>query len=105
MDRARWDRIQKLFHDAADVPQGEQRVFLEAACGDDEELVVEVLNMLDQDAIGHSLLDRSASQSTHGLSQRPQFAQRRIHCGHLHRSTAAPGSNGRRHGSGDGHGG
>src|ERR1700730_1423709 len=59
MDRARWDRIQKLFHDAADVPQGEQRVFLEAACGDDEELVVEVLNMLDQDANGHSLLDRN----------------------------------------------
>jgi serine/threonine-protein kinase len=59
MDHARWDRIQKLFHDAADVPQGEQRVFLEAACGDDEELVVEVLNMLDQDANGHSLLDRN----------------------------------------------
>ena len=58
MDRTRWDRIQKLFHDAADVPQDEQRVFLEAACGDDEELVIEVLNMLDQDANGHSLLDR-----------------------------------------------
>ena len=59
MDRARWHRIQRLFHDAADVPQGEQRVFLEAACGDDEELVVEVLAMLDQDASGHSLLDRN----------------------------------------------
>jgi serine/threonine protein kinase/tetratricopeptide (TPR) repeat protein len=59
MDRARWERIQKLFHDAADVPQGEQRVFLEAACGDDEELVVEVLAMLDQDANDHSLLDRN----------------------------------------------
>src|SRR3984893_14884825 len=59
MDRARWDRIQKLFHDAADVSQGEQRVFLEAACGDDEELVVEVLAMLDQDANGHPLLDRN----------------------------------------------
>ena len=59
MDRARWDRIQKLFHDAADVPQGEQRVFLEAACGDYEDLIVEVLNMLDQDANGHSLLDRN----------------------------------------------
>src|SRR6266436_9224551 len=59
MDSARWDRIQKLFHDAADVPQGEQRMFLEAACGDDEELIVEVLAMLDQDARGHSLLDRN----------------------------------------------
>jgi len=59
MDSARWNRIQKLFHDAADVPQGEQRVFLEAACGDDEELIVEILAMLDQDAYGHSLLDRN----------------------------------------------
>src|SRR6266851_5781510 len=59
MDSTRWDRIQRLFHDAADVPQGEQRVFLEAACGQDEELIVEVLAMLDQDASGHSLLDRN----------------------------------------------
>src|SRR6202795_4457804 len=58
MDSARWDRIQKLLHDAADVPKDEQRVFLEAACGGDEELIVEVLAMLDQDASGHSLLDR-----------------------------------------------
>src|SRR6202163_197491 len=59
MDSARWDRIQKLFHDAADVPKDKQRVFLEAACGGDEELIVEVLAMLDQDASGHSLLDRN----------------------------------------------
>src|SRR3981081_2008343 len=59
MDSARWDRIQRLFHDAADVPQGEQRVFLEAACGGDEELIVDVLAMLDQDASGHSLVDRN----------------------------------------------
>src|SRR6202166_916229 len=58
MDSARWQRIQSLFHDAAGVPQGEQRVFLEAACGD-EELIVEVLAMLDQDANGHSLLDQN----------------------------------------------
>src|ERR1700692_2828562 len=59
MDRTRWNRIQKIFHDAAGVPKDEQRVFLEGGCGGDEELVVEVLNMLDQDANGHSLLDRN----------------------------------------------
>ncbi len=59
MDSARWDQIQKLFHDAADVPQGEQRGFLQAACGGDEDLIVEVLAMLDQDARGHSLLDHN----------------------------------------------
>src|SRR3977135_4500127 len=59
MDSARWHRIPKLFHDDAEVPQREQRVFLEAACGGDEELIVDVLAMLDQDASGHSLLDRN----------------------------------------------
>jgi eukaryotic-like serine/threonine-protein kinase len=59
MDTARWHQIQNLFHDAAGLPQGEQRGFLQAACGGDEELIVEVLAMLDQDARGHSLLDRN----------------------------------------------
>ncbi len=59
MDSERWHRIQSLFHDAADVPQAGHRAFLEAACGDDEELTAEVLAMLDQDASGHPLLDRN----------------------------------------------
>ncbi|MGB8013415.1 MAG: serine/threonine-protein kinase [Terriglobales bacterium] len=58
MDSARWQRIQRLFHDAADVPQSGQRAFLDAACGGDDELIVEVLAMLHQDASGNSLLDR-----------------------------------------------
>ncbi|MCU1303440.1 MAG: protein kinase [Candidatus Sulfotelmatobacter sp.] len=41
------------------MPQEKQRTFAEAACGDDKELIVEVLAMLDQDANGHSLLDRN----------------------------------------------
>jgi serine/threonine-protein kinase len=59
MDSARWHRIQSLFHDAADVSPEEQSAFLEAACGDDKDLIVEVLAMLDQDANGDSLLDRN----------------------------------------------
>ena len=58
MDSTRWRRIQSLFHGAAGVPQAEQKEFLEAACGNDEELIGEVLAMLDQDASGSSLLDR-----------------------------------------------
>ena len=59
MDRGRWDRIQNIFHDAADLPQTNQRAFVEAACGHDPELIAEALAMLDQDARGHSLLDRN----------------------------------------------
>src|SRR5271157_2463057 len=59
MDSARWHQIQSLFHDAADLPHSEQGAFLEAACGGDKKLIVEVRAMLDQDASGHSLLDRN----------------------------------------------
>ena len=59
MDSARLHQIQSLFHDAADLPQTEQRAFLEAACGDDKELIDEILAMLDQDASGNALLDRN----------------------------------------------
>ncbi len=58
MDSARWRRVQSLFHDAADLSPAEQGAFLDAACGDDKQLMVEVLAMLDQDSKGHSLLDR-----------------------------------------------
>jgi serine/threonine-protein kinase len=65
MDSARWHQIQSIFHDAADVPLDKQRTFVEAACGDDEKLIVEVLAMLDQDASGHSLLDRNLADIAH----------------------------------------
>lgn len=65
MESARWQRIQNLFHDAADLPQGEQRPFLQTACGEDGQLMLEVLAMLDQDARGASLLDRELADVAH----------------------------------------
>jgi serine/threonine-protein kinase len=57
LERARWARIQELFHAAAEVPAGEHRAFLEARCIDDPSLVRQVLDMLREDARG-SLLDQ-----------------------------------------------
>src|SRR5579864_6064824 len=65
MDSARWHRIQSIFHDSADLPPAERKPFVDAACGNDKELVVEVLAMLDQDASGHSLLDRNLAEIAH----------------------------------------
>ena len=57
-DRARWDRVQSVFHEVADRPAAEQRGFLEAACTDDPTLIADVLALLDEDAQA-SLLDRN----------------------------------------------
>ena len=57
MDSTRWQRVQSLFHEAADMPASEQRSYLEAQCGDDAALVSEVLVLLEEDARGGSLLD------------------------------------------------
>ena len=58
MDSTRWERIQSLFHEVADLPEPEQRVFLKAACGDDDVLVADVLALVEEDARGASFLDR-----------------------------------------------
>src|SRR5258708_29651068 len=62
MDNARWQRIQQVFHDAADLPESEHDAFLKAACGDDVTLVPEVMAMLHQDATSNSLLDRGLAE-------------------------------------------
>jgi len=58
MDAARWQRVQTVFHHAADLPESEQRPYVMAACGDDAELASDVLAMLEADRHGATLLDR-----------------------------------------------
>jgi len=65
MDRERWQRIQSIFHDAVDLPEAKRKTFVETACGHDQELIREILAMLDQDASGHSLLDRNLADVAH----------------------------------------
>ena len=62
MDSLRWKQMQALFHDAADLPESEQRAFLKSACGEDEALIADVLAMLEEDARSVSMLDRDVSQ-------------------------------------------
>jgi eukaryotic-like serine/threonine-protein kinase len=67
MDSARWQRIQTLFHEAADLPATEQHVFLKSRCADDPALVGEVLNLLEEDAHGTSLLDGDLAQAAQNI--------------------------------------
>lgn len=78
MDSTRWDRIQVLFHEAADLPAGEQLAWLRNACGSDAALVDEVRAMLEEDARAASLLDRGLAAAAHHMvgAAAPPFSAR-----------------------------
>ena len=61
MDSTRWERMQSLFHEAADRPTEARSEFLRAACAGDEALFADVTAMLDRDAGRSSLLDRDVA--------------------------------------------
>jgi serine/threonine protein kinase len=67
MDSARWQQIQALFHKASDLPETEQRKFLEKQCVNDPELIGEVMVLLEEDAHGASLLDGEIGELAHQI--------------------------------------
>lgn len=67
MDSHRWEKVQALFHDAADLPKDAQQDFLKAACGDDVALLADISAMLEEDARGASLLDRGMADVAHEM--------------------------------------
>ena len=71
MDKIRWERIQALFHEAADLPPAQQDAFLAAACDWDAELVEEVRSMLREDSRQVSVLDRGMAQLAHSVLAEP----------------------------------
>jgi eukaryotic-like serine/threonine-protein kinase len=71
MDSSRWQKVQSLFHEAADLPQSEQRNFLETRCEDDSALVSEILVLLEEDSRGSSLLDRDVAHVAHQVFSDP----------------------------------
>ena len=67
MDRARWELVQSLFHQAADLSATAQRDFLRHACADDGTVIDEVLKMLEQDGRRASLLDRDLAYAAESM--------------------------------------
>jgi serine/threonine-protein kinase len=61
MDPERYERVQRLFHDAVDLPEAERGAFLARACGDDAELAAQVSKMIDTDA-RRQILDRDLAE-------------------------------------------
>jgi serine/threonine-protein kinase len=79
MDSGRWQKIQSFFHEAADLPETEQRTFLETQCGNDLALLEDVLALLREDARGNSLLDGNVAQVAHQILGDPASAPPAFH--------------------------
>jgi tetratricopeptide (TPR) repeat protein/predicted Ser/Thr protein kinase len=62
MDDARWEQIQELFHQTADLPAAERAAFLAHACAGDPSLAAEVQAMVEEEGRGSSLLDKGIAQ-------------------------------------------
>jgi len=62
MDNSRWERIQTVFHEAADLPTAQQDAFLRGVCGTDRELLEYVRAMLQEDSQPASVLDRNVAE-------------------------------------------
>jgi serine/threonine protein kinase len=67
MDSTRWDRIQTIFHQAADLSEPERTSFLNNACCDDAQLQTDIVAMLNEDARASSLLDQDPAQVAHQI--------------------------------------
>lgn len=73
MDRQRFDRIEELFHAAAQFVGDERDSFVAARCGQDLELRREVLALLNQQTAGlkplESLLEKRVRGEIHSVQQ------------------------------------
>ena len=71
MNASRWERVQTLFHLAADLPEADRRAYVEAECTDDPSIANEVLSMLDEDRRASSVLDRDVSHLARAMLDAP----------------------------------
>jgi serine/threonine-protein kinase len=71
MSSARWERVQTIFHLAADLPESERAQYVSTECSDDPSLAEEVLAMLEEDSRGGSLLDRDVSHAARAMLDSP----------------------------------
>ena len=61
MDRARWERLQALFHTALALPGADRAGYLETECASDPELLHEIRALLEADERGTPVLERDVA--------------------------------------------
>jgi len=57
---ARWQRLQQVYHDCADLPHPARDAYIRDACGDDHSLAREIASLLEHDASADSIFERRA---------------------------------------------
>jgi serine/threonine-protein kinase len=67
MDSARWQRIQELFHGAAELPEHERQAYLNSQCGSDDQMMADVKALLVEDAREGLLLDQDVALVAHRI--------------------------------------
>ena len=78
MDSKQWDRIQRLFHEALEMPEESRRDFVRSACAEAPEIETEVLALLAEDHSGGSLLDQGVGQVADAMLGGPTTIPREI---------------------------
>ncbi len=71
MDSSRWERVQRLFHEALDLAPGAREEYLGRACEGDAALAAEVWAMIEQDRKAAQLLDRPLEEVAQDLLRAP----------------------------------
>jgi serine/threonine-protein kinase len=67
MDSARWERVQSLFHAAAELPEEQRQSYLEASCGTDASLVRDVLALIEADSMPATIIDQAIATVAHDV--------------------------------------
>ncbi len=74
MDATRWEHVQAIFHGAVELPLPERQAFVADACEDDSVLFSAVIELLEEDARGGSLLDGEVAHVAEQLLSEPDVA-------------------------------
>src|ERR1700734_254997 len=67
MSDQRWQRIERLFHEAADLTPSQRAQFLSRACSDDSELRRQVESLLANDKSKDDVLDAAVAKAVDQL--------------------------------------
>jgi eukaryotic-like serine/threonine-protein kinase len=67
LDAGEWNRRQRIFQKALDLPAEHRRDYVSAACGGDSEAEAEILALLREDSAGSSFLERGLAGAAEAL--------------------------------------